>query len=187
MHRQLPLRALFALFTLASAASAQERRAPAFADTLRTVAGELKVVELEQSCKYEVRLNGGIVFRTDCTDEASEYSATPIPHVHTHFKSIYEGIRPYDEVVLFQLGMLGNACEGGPLVFLGIREGGSYSLSKRIDFCGGRQPVITWGNDRVLVLIPGGPPNRGGGYIPPETWVYERGAVRKMPSARRRK
>jgi hypothetical protein len=162
-----------------------QERPSAFEDNLKTIGGELKVTELEKGCKFVVILNGKVVFRTDCQDESNKFNTEPIPHIHTYYKSIYEGIAPYDEVVLFQLGMLGNACNGGSLLFLGIREDGSFALSDPVDFCGGRQPVITWGGNKVTILIPGGAPNRGVGYIPSELWVYEKGVVKRAPAPKR--
>ncbi len=167
-------------------ASAQEQQKPVFADNLKTIAGELKIIEVAQSCKYSVTLGGKIILKTDCDDESNKYASTPIPQIHTYYKSFLDTVRPFDEVILLQLHMVGNACNGGPLMFLGLKGSGSYSLSEEIDFCGGRQPVITWGSGKAIILIPGGPPNRGTGYIPPETWIYEKGLVRKMATTKRR-
>jgi hypothetical protein len=35
------------------------------------------------------------------------------------------------------------------------------------------------GSDKVTVFIPGGPPDRGKGYLPSETWIYHNGDVTK--------
>lgn len=174
------------LFPDTAPVSAQERKT-AFSDSLKTIAGELEIVELIDNCKFNVTLNGKVVFKTDCEDESNEYQTEPIPAIHTFYKSTYEAIAPFDEVVLLQQGMLGNACDGGSLLFLGLKRDGSFQLSKPIAFCGGRQPVITWGGNKVTVLIPGGPPNRGTGRIPPETWIYERGMVRRVANNKRRR
>src|SRR5207302_11098314 len=98
--------------------SAQEQQKPVFADNLKTVAGELKIIEVEQSCKYNVTLEGKVILKTDCNDESNKYASTPIPQIHTYYKSFLDTIRPFDEVVLLQLNMTGNACNGGPLIFL---------------------------------------------------------------------
>jgi hypothetical protein len=169
----------------ANVTNAQEQASSVFADSLKTVAGELKIVALAESCKFNVTLNGKIVLRTDCDDEKNVWSSTPIPIIHTYYKSA--GVRPFDEIVLLQMNMLGNACEGGPLLFLGLKGDKTFSLSERIDFCGGSPPVVTWSSSRVTVLIPGGPPNRGTGYIPAETWVYENGVVKQAKQNRRRR
>ena len=83
--------------------------------------------------------------------------------------------------------MLGNACNGGDLIFLGLKTDKSYLLSNSIEFCGGRQPDITWGQNKVTVFIPGGPPNRGTGYIPPETVIHQKGFATKLPAKGRKK
>jgi hypothetical protein len=165
-------------------ANAQEQQASFFADSLKTIAGELKIVPLDESCKFNVTLNGRIVLRTDCQDESNIWATTPIPVIHTFYKS--GGVRPFDEVVLLQMNMLGNACNGGPLLFIGLKQDKSYSLSESIDFCGGAPPVVTWSHDKVTVLLPGGLPNRGTGYIPSETWIYQNGLVRQVRRNKRR-
>jgi len=149
-----------------------------FDDNLKTIAGELKIVTLKDSCKFNVTLDGKVVLRTDCDDERNEWSTTPIPGIHTYYKA--RGVHPFDEVVLLQMNMLGNACDGGPMIFLGLKKDQKFTLSKSIDFCGGSPPVVTWSEAKVTVLLPGGPPNRGAGYIPAETWIYERGVVKQL-------
>jgi hypothetical protein len=168
----------------ASGASAQSQVSSVFDDSLNTIAGELRIVALKDSCKFNVTLNGQVVVTTDCDNESNVWSNTPIPSIHTYYKS--QGVRPFDEVILLQMNMLGNACDGGPLLFLGLKSDKTFSLSGSIDFCGGSPPVVTWSNSRVTVLIPGGPPNRGTGYIPSETWVYENGVVKRVKPNKKR-
>jgi hypothetical protein len=155
----------------------------AIKDSLRTIAGDLKIVETKTNCRYMVLLNDKLVLKTDCDVESSPYYATPEPTIHTYYKSL-AGMGDFDEIVLFQMQMLGNACDGGDLIFLALRKNGSYRLSDSIGFCGGRPPVITWAPYKVTVFLPSGPPNRGKGYIPSETWVYEKGSVSKRKRTR---
>ena len=169
------------LLTIPTLASGQAP--PATKDSLHTIAGELKVVELKANCQYQIVLNDKLILKTDCDDESNKYYATPEPTIHTYYKSL-DGVDGFEEVVLFQMQMLGNACDGGDLIFLGLKKTGSYSLSNSIDFCGGRPPVITWAPDKVTVFIPGGPPNRGTGYLPSETWVYQKGVVTRLKKTR---
>ncbi len=156
-------------------------------DSLHTIAGDLVTLEIETGCKYNVLLDGKIVLHTDCNDDSNKYNSAPEPTIHTYYKSIAsEGVGEFSEVVLFEMFMMGNACNGSGFIFLGLKTDKSYVLSNDVDFCGGRQPVITWAKDKVTLFIPGGPPNRGKGYIPPETWIYEKGFVRKVARASRR-
>ena len=158
---------------------------PAARDSLKTIAGDLKILEIKAHCQYQVTLNDKTILKTNCDDESSKYYATPEPTIHTYYKAL-EGLGEFEEVILFQMQMLGNACDGGDLIFLGLKKGGAYSLSDNIGFCGGRPPIVTWRPDKVTVFIPGGPPNRGTGYIPAETWVYEKGRVTKLRKTRPR-
>ena len=155
-------------------------------DSLHTIAGDLKIIEIKPYCQYDVTLNEKSVLRTNCDDESSKFYDTPEPTIHTYYKSL-GGLGEFEEVVLFQMQMLGNACDGGDLIFLGLKKNANYSLSQNIGFCGGRPPVITWSPDKVTVYLPGGPPNRGTGYIPSETWIYVKGSVTKLKTKPRRK
>ena len=159
---------------------------PVTKDSLHTIAGELKIVEVKANYQFKLLLNDKLILKTNCDDESTRYYATPEPTIHTYYKAL-EGLGEFEEVVLLQMQMLGNACDGGDLIFLGLKKNGSFSLSNSIDFCGGRPPIITWGSDKVTVFIPGGPPNRGTSYIPSETWVYEKGRVTKQRVKRVRK
>lgn len=173
---------LFPIIGFAAPAFAQTP--PVTKDSLHTIAGEVKIVEVKANCQFNLLLNDKVILKTDCDDESNKYYATPEPTIHTYYKSL-EGLGEFQEVVLFQMQMLGNACDGGDLIFLGLKKNGSFSLSNNVEFCGGRPPVITWGTEKVIVFIPGGPPNRGTGYIPSETWVYEKGRVTKRGAKRR--
>jgi hypothetical protein len=144
----------------------------------------LTIKATEELCAYEVRLAGKLILKTNCNDDKDPYSGTPLPEIYSYFG---DSLAPFDEVVLLQFNMLGNACNGGPLRFLGLKADGSFQLSNEIEFCGGKQPIITWGGDKAIVTLPGGPPNRGSGYIPSETWTYEGGKVVRQPSTRRQR
>lgn len=152
--------------------------APKVLETLPTVGGELKIIERENLQKYSITLGGKVVLETDSNN--NKFADQVIPAIHTDYKSVSNPIGDFQEVVLLQLNGGGNACSGGPLMFLGIKSATSFSLSKPIDFCGGPQPVITWGANKVILHVPAGPPNRGDGIIPAETWVYEGGVVKKQ-------
>lgn len=153
---------------------------------LNTVAGELKIAQLDEGelgNKFTVTLDGNVILKTDGDNEGNRFFNFPVPSILRHFKN---GVRPFNEVVLFQQNMWGNACNGGPLWFLGLNRNGSFVISSSIDFCGGRDPVIREGVNKVTVIILGGPPNRGRGYIPGETYVYQNGEVRQIRNRNRR-
>lgn len=185
MKKALILCCVILLGLRAIVTNAQEPASSVFADSLTTIAGDLRIVAVKDLCKFKVTLDGKVILTTDCDDERNVWSTTPLPSIHTYYKS--QGVRPFDEVVLLQMNMLGNACDGGPLLFLGLKKDKTWAWSKSIDFCGGSPPVVTWSNDRVTVLIAGGPPNRGSGYIPAESWVYENGAVKRAKQNKKRR
>lgn len=151
-------------------------------ERLTTGAGELTLAEEEGGAApvYTVRVAGDLVRRFDAGDEEDELAAFPLPSVLARFDP---GVPPFDEVVLLQQQMMSNACNGGPLWFLGLRRDGSWSVSSPIDFCGGADPVVSREGERIRIDIPGGPANRGEGTVPGETWVYEEGEVRRIAGA----
>jgi hypothetical protein len=165
----------------------QEATTPVLKQRLVTVAGELKVVQLDEGMlgsKFAVRLNNDVILKTNGDDESSRYYEFPVPKVLKH---ITKGIPPFDEVVVFQQNMWGNACNGGPIWFLGLKKNGSFDISNDIDFCGGKEPIIKEEPGKIIVIIPGGPPNRGKGYIPGETWVYQNGEAQQIKAQRKGK
>lgn len=166
---------------------AQETGASTLRQRLVTVAGELKIAQLDEGTlgnKFAITLNKDIILKTNGEQESGKFSDFPIPKIIKHIKN---GVPPFDELVIFQQNMWGNACDGGPIWFLGLNKNGSFGISTPIDFCGGRAPIIKEAPDKVTIIIPGGPPNRGTGYIPGETWVYENGKVRQIKAQKRTK
>ena len=165
----------------------QNKESAVWNDSIKTIAGEFRITEKkiseESSCKFDISFNGKIILQTDCTNEKNEYAGTPIPIIHTYYKA--SGVRPFDEVILLQFHMTGNACNGGPFVFIGLKENKTFKISKAIDYCGGPSPIVTWSDTKVTLFVPGGPPNRGAGYIPPETWIYENGLIKKGRSTKK--
>jgi hypothetical protein len=55
-------------------------------------------------CGRPLALNAKVVLRTDCEDESNVWSSTPVPIIHTYYKS--GGVRPFDEVVLLSVRLL---------------------------------------------------------------------------------
>ena len=152
-------------------------------ERLATPAGEIRITQLdagELGNKFAVTLGDKSILQTN-GEEDGQFSDSPVPTILKHFNAV----TPYDAVVVFQQNMWGNACDGGPLWFLGLKRDGTFSVSSPIDFCGGRPPVIRQTAGRIIVTLPGGPPNRGEGYIPTETWVYENGRVRQLKTPKK--
>lgn len=152
-------------------------------ERLATPAGEIRITQLdtgELGNKFAVTLGDKTILQTN-GEEDGQFSDSPVPTILKHF----DAVEPFDAVVVFQQNMWGNACDGGPLWFLGLKRDGSFNVSAPIDFCGGRPPVIKQTAGRIVVTLPGGPPNRGSGYIPTETWVYENGRVRQLKSPKK--
>lgn len=148
-------------------------------ERLDTAAGELTIgrQEPEPLAVWALRVGGELVRRFDARDEADDLAASPQPTVLRRFVS---GVAPFDEVVVVQQHGGGNACDGGPLWLLGLRRDGSFSASPTIDVCGGREPRVERDGGRIRIEVPGGPPNRGEGWIPGETWLYEGGTLRRL-------
>ncbi|MCB0329292.1 MAG: hypothetical protein KDD70_06505 [Bdellovibrionales bacterium] len=76
-------------------------------------------------------------------------------------------------VLIVQEQPLGNACNGGPIHLIPEIENKRIGAPKSIDFCGGQDPIFAQAKEGLVILIPGGPPNRGEGTIPSEVWLYD--------------
>ncbi len=141
-----------------------------------TIAGELTITRLGEGFDgpYRIALGDRLVLQTD-NDKPAE--GMPIPNILTSFPRV----APYDEVVVMQQNTAGNACNGGPIWFLGLLKSGDVTISTPIDFCGGADPVIDRKGARIVLTFPGGPPNRGDGRLPTEVWVFEHGMARQLP------
>jgi len=160
-----------------TATQAAPTPSPSDADSADTVAGRLQIAALPRDDGREVfaiTLAGRELRRTGAGGDFPDY---PAPQILQRYE---QGIVPFDEVLVFQQQMRGNACNGGPLWILGLRRDGSHAISKPIDFCGGKAPQLSATRDQLTIVLPGGPPNRGEGTIPTETWRYRNGEVSRV-------
>ncbi|TKR29284.1 hypothetical protein FCE95_14065 [Luteimonas gilva] len=153
--------------------------APPASDTQAdTVAGRLEIEALPRAAhgqeSFRIALAGRELRRTGADADFPDF---PAPRILQRYP---QGIAPFDEVVVFQQEMYGNACDGGPLWMLGLKRDGSYAMSEPIDFCGGKAAQLSATRDELTIVLPGGPLNRGEGEIPAETWRYRNGKVERV-------
>jgi len=100
----------------------------------------------------------------DATTEFPEFPDFPEPVLIGHFR---EPIGVFDFVAVFQQFSSGNACNGGPISFLGISGGGGFTRSKPIDNCGGLAPQVTVNQGVIHLTLP-----QSGQAAPAEEWTY---------------
>lgn len=145
-----------------------------------TVAGRLDIEALPRGAhgdeSFRIALAGKELRRTGAGGAFPDY---PAPRILERYP---QGIAPFDEVIVFQQDMRGNACNGGPLWMLGLKRDGSHAISDPIDFCGGKAPQLSATREQLTVVLPGGPLNRGEGEVPTETWRYRNGEVVRVPA-----
>lgn len=155
---------IFFLLVLSSSSTyAEGQRIP-------TVAGELQSILDNRTSECSVLLNNKPILKFDC-------EGAFLPKVVADFRGT---LGKLDEVVVLQETPMGNACNGGPLHFIGLRKDKSYRVSGPLDFCGGKYPVIKHQGEIISIIFPGGPPNRGSGHIPTEKWKYRNGQLKKV-------
>lgn len=149
-----------------------------------TVAGTVRILDLDASrgdelsnCRFAVELGSKDVAHTNCRDDDDPFGGQPQIDL---LRDVRTPIPPFDEVLVLQQNGMGNACNGGPLWFLGLNRDGTYRVSKPIDFCGGRPPILNVEHQSIEVILPGGPPNRGTGTIPTERWSYRNGSITRV-------
>lgn len=163
--------AQYALPTTTAAASPQETQAD-------TVAGRLEIEELPRAEDgqdvFRIVLAGKELRRTG---GGADFPDFPVPRMLQKYP---QGIAPFDETIVFQQDMHGNACDGGPLWILGLKRDGTYAISDPIDFCGGKSPQLSATRDELTIVLPGGPLNRGEGEVPTEVWKYRDGKIGRI-------
>ena len=132
---------------------------------IATPAGPLVVeqVDIETlGIEYNVILAGKTVLHTK---EADDHAAFPDNQVPSVVQYVAEPIGVFDAVAVFRQSNWGNACEGGPIWFLGIHRDGSFSTSLPIDACGGAPPRVAVDHGVIHLTLP----QKGG---PTQEWTY---------------
>jgi hypothetical protein len=172
-----PAREAEASSSAATDAAATTSQTPR-AGPVDTVAGRIEISELPRADDgrqaFRVTLAGRKLLRTGGGGKFEDF---PSPEILRRYP---QGIAPFDEVLVFQQQMRGNACNGGPLWILGLRRDGSHEVSDPIDFCGGRDPELSATQEALTITLPGGPVNRGEGTIPTEAWRYRDGKLERI-------
>lgn len=143
-----------------------------------TVAGPIEIAPLPRAANgqdvFAITLAGKALRRTGGDGDFADF---PVPRILQRYP---QGIAPFDETIVFQQDMRGNACDGGPLWVLGLKRDGSYAVSDPVDFCGGQAPQLSATRDELTIVVPGGPVNRGEGTMPSETWRYRDGKIERV-------
>jgi hypothetical protein len=124
------------------------------------------------SREFKIILGGQTVLHTIEGGSGAPFLNFPEPTV---IRYVAEPIGPFDAVAVFQQFSSGNACNGGPIWFLGIRKDGRFTVSSQIDFCGGLSPEIWIDHGVIHVKLPVDEKER----LPrdarnplPEEWAY---------------
>jgi len=142
-----------------------------------TIAGELTITRLGDDVfagPFRIALDDRLVIRTD---NDKPVVGMPIPRILTSFR---DRLAPYDEIVVLQQSTAGNACNGGPIWFLGLMRSGAFTVSEPIDFCGGADPLIERRGGAIRLTFPGGPPNHGTEPVPTEVWQFKNGKAHQI-------
>lgn len=168
---------------MAAAAPAQENDTEIVKQKIATESGDLRIIQLDEGRtgnEFAVRLNGRVVVKTGGAKNNGDFRFHdyPLPNVILH---INKGVVPFDEVFVLQQRMWGNACDGGPVWFLGVKNDGTYSVSDAIDYCGGPPPILSVLPEKVTVTGP------GSDVLSPEVWIYEDGKVSQVKKAKKKK
>jgi hypothetical protein len=147
---------------------------PVLASTIKeqraTPAGPLVIEQVDEGPlgnEFFVYLAGKTVLHSKLDDNSTEFPAYPIPHLFAYFDG---PIGESDAVAVFQQSNWGNACDGGPVWFLGISRDGNFKKSNSIEFCG---------PPKIHLML-----SRPGQASSPEQWIYSEGKLEKAEPAR---
>lgn len=154
---------LFLLLIYSHSAAQEERRA-----SINTVAGKLTILSWMGTLDCALKLGQKTILKYECDTS---------PEVLKQFKT---SVSPFDEVVVFQNRMLGNACDGTDIFLIGFNKNGKYEVSASIGYCGGPAPIVTAKTGKITVTLPRHRANRGDNWIRKEVWIYEKASLRKI-------
>ncbi|MBB6600454.1 hypothetical protein [Luteimonas sp. MC1825] len=146
------------------------------AQVMQTVAGRLEISPAGTGTHgdaHVVRLDGRELLRTGADGAFADF---PLPRLVAR----YRALAPFDEVLVFQQHMYGNACSGGPLWMLGLRRGGAAVRSAPIDYCGGGDPVLQADGAALRVTLPGAPASGVHAGQAPQRWEFRAGELRRL-------
>ena len=174
---------------IASALQAQENQSENVKQRVASNSNNLRVIQLDDGAlgnAFAIHLNDQLVMKTGGEEHQSgfRFHAFPFPDVILH---ITAELPPFQEVFVVQQRMWGNACDGGPIWFLGVKADGTFSVSDPVDYCGGPPPIFTVTSEKVTITDQGHAPNRGAAFIPEDVWVYQDGKVNQRQQPKRRK
>lgn len=124
---------------------------------------------------FVVMLGKREVIRSKEGDEKTPFSSFPVPRL---LKYVDKAIPPFAAVAVFQQFSWGNACNGGPIWFLGIHQDATFTVSDPIDFCGGPSPIVTATPEAVHVISPAFDGQNASESAPEKEWVFLNGKVK---------
>jgi hypothetical protein len=154
--------------------------AVAMQEGVRTPGGFLVIRQLDKELlggDFTVILGNREVIRSKEGDDKTPFSSFPVPRL---LKYIDQPIPPFAAVAVFQQFSWGNACNGGPIWFLGIQKDGTFTVSDPIDFCGGPSPIVTVISETVHVISPASDGQDGSDPSPEKEWVFSKGTVKTI-------
>lgn len=160
------------LVRLASAAALREE--------VITPGGPLVIEQMDKGVlgtDFVVRLGQRVVMRAKEGDKETAFADFPVPKL---VKYMSKPVWPFNAVAVFQQHNWGNACNGGPIWFLGIYKDGTFSASEPIDFCGGPSPRVSVTAGGVHVVLPASTAQDGSTTLPEEEWVFSGAKLRRV-------
>jgi hypothetical protein len=149
-------------------------------DAVMTPGGLLVIRQLDEGflgSDFAVMLGKREVIRSKEGDEQTPFSNFPVPHL---LKYVDKAIPPFEAVAVFQQFSWGNACNGGPIWFLGIHKDGTFTVSDPIDFCGGLSPKVTVTSEAVHVISPASDGKNESEPSPEKEWIFFQGKVKAL-------
>lgn len=139
--------------TMATAAHARNSETEVIIQKTPAERGDLRIIPPDEGRagnEFAVPREGRVVVQTGGAANSSDFRFDdyPLPGVLLHRD---KGVVPVDDVFFLQQRLWGNACDSGPVWFLGDTADGSYSLADVIDTCGGPPPFLSVLPEKVTV------------------------------------
>lgn len=138
--------------TMVITAHAQNSEPEVFIQKNHAERGDLRIIQRDEGRvgnEFAVPSESRVVVQTGRVTGSSgfRFDDYPLPNVLLRRD---KGVVPVDEAFFLQQRLWGNACDSGPVWFLGDASDGSYPLFEAINTCGGPPPFLSVLPEKVI-------------------------------------
>lgn len=139
--------------TMAMAAHARHSETEVVIQKTPAERGDLRIIPRDEGRvgnEFAIPREGRVVVQPGRAAISGDFRFDEYPLTKAHLPGD-KGVVPVDEVFFLRQRLWGDACDSGPVWFLGDAVDGSYPLFDAIDACGGPPPFLSVLPEKVSV------------------------------------